>query len=310
MARMGKKPRRIFRNAVHRWTLLVGGMTLAAISPATLPRGSYGSSLSKDSLAESYAKEIDAWHEHRIAALKKPHGWLSLIALDWLVDGSIAVDSIGRVSLRNGKPFVNIDEGIHATVNGKDFTSGELKTDADEGGPEKVEAGSRAFIIISRGERYAVRLWDTLSPARKSLKDVDRFPVSLKWRIEARWQQFEKPKKVMIPSIISGYSEESNVPGVAIFSIDGREYRLEPILDEPDSDYFFIFADKTNGRQTYHSGRFMYADPPRAGKIILDFNKATNPPCAFTIYATCPLPPPQNRLDVRVEAGEKEYEQH
>ncbi len=263
-----------------------------------------------DSAVQAYVTEIDAWHERRIASLKKPHGWLSLIALEWLVDGSGTVDSIGRVSVRNGKPFVKIDEGIHATVHGKEFTSGELKTDADEGGPEKVEAGSRAFIIIKRGERYAVRMWDTLSPARKSLKDVDRFPVSLKWRIEARWQQFKTPKKVMIPSIISGYNEESSVPGVAIFSIDGRECRLEPILDEPDSDYFFIFADKTNGRQTYHSGRFLYSRPPSDGTIILDFNKAYNPPCAFTNYATCPLPPPQNKLDVRVEAGEKEYEHH
>jgi uncharacterized protein (DUF1684 family) len=260
-----------------------------------------------DSAVQSYVKEIDAWHARRIAALKKAHGWLSLIALDWLADGDNAVDSIGTVSLRSGKPFVEIDKRVRATLNGKEFTSGELKTDADSGGPEKIEIGSRAFIIIKRGERYAVREWDAASPARKNFTDIERFPVSLKWRIEARWHKYEKPKKVTVPSIISGYSEESTVPGVAIFTVDGKECRLEPIVDDPDSKYFIVFADKTNGKETYHAGRFLDTDPPKNGKIVLDFNKATDPPCAFTSYATCPLPPPQNHLDIRIEAGEKKY---
>jgi uncharacterized protein (DUF1684 family) len=263
-----------------------------------------------DSTAHSYIEGIDAWHQRRVDALKKPHGWLSLIALDWLVDGSNAIDSIGTVLLRNGKPFVEIDKGIHATLNGKEFISGMLKTDADDGGPEKVETGPRAFIIIKRGDRYAVRMWDADSPARKGFINVDRFPVSLKWRIDACWRKYKKPRKVKVPSIISGYSEESTVTGQAIFAVDGKECKLEPIVENPDSEYFFIFADKTNGKSTYHSGRFLYADPPRGGKIILDFNKATDPPCAFTPYATCPLPPPNNRLDVRIEAGEKNYGGH
>jgi uncharacterized protein (DUF1684 family) len=113
-----------------------------------------------------------------------------------------------------------------------------------------------------------------------------------------------------IPTIIAGYEEDYPVPGVAIFEIGGKEYRLEPVLEEPNGDYFFIFGDKTNGTETYGAGRFLYAKPAQGGRVILDFNKSYNPPCAFTEFATCPLPPPQNKLPIRIEAGEKKYGIH
>jgi uncharacterized protein (DUF1684 family) len=153
-------------------------------------------------------------------------------------------------------------------------------------------------------------MWDTQAQNRREFSGIERFPVSRNWRIEARWQPYDPPKTMKVPTIIAGYEEDYPVPGVAIFEIGGKEYRLEPVLEEPNGDYFFIFGDKTNGTETYGAGRFLYANPAQGGRVILDFNKSYNPPCAFTEFATCPLPPPQNKLPIRIEAGEKKYGIH
>ncbi|MGZ7039414.1 MAG: DUF1684 domain-containing protein, partial [Thermoanaerobaculia bacterium] len=151
---------------------------------------------------------------------------------------------------------------------------------------------------------------DSSSPARTKFKGLDYFPFNPKWRVEASFEPFNPPRKIPIVNVL-GMSSEEISPGLLVFKVDGKEYRLQPILEQGEKDYFLIFRDDTSGKETYTAARYLYATPPGPdGKTIIDFNRAYNPPCAFTHYATCPLPPPQNRLHVRVDAGEKKYAGH
>jgi len=253
---------------------------------------------------------IDAWHAKRIDGLKREDGWLSLVALDWLEEGTHPVEGFGTLTLGNGKATVDLSAGVQATVAGKPFASGMLKIEGEEGGLEKLQAGSKAIIVIKRAAKFAVRMWDANAETRTSFHGIDRYPVSEKWKITARWVAYKTPKKTMVETVIPGFQEEYLIPGVAIFRIGGKEYRLEPALENPGADFFFIFGDKTNGKETYGAGRFLYTSPAQDGKVIIDFNKAYNPPCAFTPFATCPLPLAANKPKVRIEAGEKEFGEH
>jgi len=263
-----------------------------------------------DSTQGSYAAGVRAWHDRRIAGLKREHGWLSLVALDWLTEGRNEIPSIGVLTLNGGIVSLQTAPGVDARIEGKPFSFGVLKTDAEQGGPDKVEIRSRAFVVIKRGDRHALRMWDSNSEARKQFAGIDCFPIALAWRVEARWEAYDVPKNIKVPSVIPGYVEDYSVPGAAVFSVAGREYRLEPVVEPGARQLFFIFGDKTNGNQTYGSGRFLYTEFAHDGHVLLDFNKAINPPCAFTPYATCPLPPKANQLDVRIEAGEKKPRGH
>lgn len=252
----------------------------------------------------SFEDELNTWHARRLAGLQRPQGWLSLVALDWLKEGTNTLDSVGTITVENGTITLTMLPTVNATLRGKSFTSGILQPNSD-----RVDIDSRMFTIIKRGERYAVRMWDSNAETLKHFAGIDRFPASREWRIEARWQPYEKPKPIKVASVIPGFFEDYNVPGIAGFSVDGKEYTLEPV-ESGGNSLFFIFADATNGTETYEAGRFLYTDMPKEGKLIIDFNKATNPPCAFTPYATCPLPPESNRLELRVEAGEKKFGDH
>ena len=265
--------------------------------------------LPPDSAALTHEQEIRAWHEMRLKNLQRDYGWLTLVALDWLKEGSNEVQGIGSVTLTHGVVMFQAKTNVEAFVAGKLFLSGPL-TPQGEQAADTVKIGSKAFIIIRRGERLAVRMWDKDSKRRREFPGVQRYPVSDKWRIKARWQPYEPPKQIKVPTITPGYVEDYPVPGEAIFTIEGKEYRLEPVLEEPNGDYFFIFGDKTNGKETYGAGRFLYSKPAINGTVILDFNKCYNPPSAFTEYATCPLPPPGNKLPIRVVAGEKKFGEH
>lgn len=262
------------------------------------------SGIKKDSATLAYEAEIGSWHNKRIEGLKQPVGWLSLVALDWLVEGKNPLDSIGTITVAQEALTFEALPAVKPTVRGNVFTSGSLRA-----GTDRVEIGSRVFTVIKRGTRFAVRMWDINAETLKKFPGIETFPVQRRWRVEARWEPYVPPKPIKVPSVISGYLEDYTVPGVAIFSIDGKEYRLEPVGSGPTT-LFYIFADATNGKETYGAGRFLYSDPPRDGKVVIDFNKAINPPCAFTPYATCPLPPETNSLPVRIEAGEKSFGDH
>jgi uncharacterized protein (DUF1684 family) len=180
---------------------------------------------------------------------------------------------------------------------GDDGSVVEMKRDS------KIVGGSRTYTVIERAGRYAVRLKDKESKLRSDFAGMRWFPPRESYRVTARFVSYPRPKTLAIPNVLgSMYPFPS--PGYALFRIDGREFRLEPVIEDGGKELFFIFRDQTAGRETYGAGRFLYAELPRDGKVELDFNKAENPPCAFTPYATCPLPPKQNILPVRIEAGE------
>jgi uncharacterized protein (DUF1684 family) len=234
----------------------------------------------------AYQAGIEKWRAEREAGLKADGGWLTVSGLFWLKDGQNRVEGApGVFELHDGKALFRADSG--------DVTL--LKTDGS------IAAGDRTYILIERGGRYAVRLKDNKSKLRAEFSGLRWFPIREPYRVTARFVTYEKPKSIPIASII-GYTDQEPSPGYAEFTLNGQSLRLDAVLE--DGDLFFIFRDQTAAKETYGAGRFLHAALPREGKTELDFNKAYNPPCAFTPYATCPLPPKQNFLPIRIEAGE------
>ena len=268
-----------------------------------------------------HRQEIERWRARRLERLKSPEGWLTLVGLFWLEPGKNAVgsDPGNRVALPAGKaaPFLGTldcsGEAVtfHAapaagvTSAGQPVTTLALRSDRD-GDPTPLSVGTLTFYLISRGDRLGVRVKDSDSEPRRGFHGLDYFPIDPRWRVEARFEPYAPPKKVAVPNILGSVDPE-DCPGALVFTLDGKTYRLDPVLERGETDLFVIFGDRTNGTDTYGAGRFLYAPPPVGGRTVLDFNKAYNPPCVFTPYATCPLPPPENRLAIRVEAGEKAY---
>jgi uncharacterized protein (DUF1684 family) len=269
----------------------------------------------------AYAKEIQQWQQKRWAELKSDNGWLTLVGLFWLKEGEnkfgSAADSdivlpkspahAGSFWLAKGVVKIDANQpGI--TLDGKPVKSIELKTDADDQ-PTVLHFGSLTLQIIKRGERLGLRVKDSQNPDRLNFKDTEFYPADLKWRVEAQFEPYHPPKPMPIMNVLGMESAEAS-PGAIKFKVDGQEYRLDAITEKGEPRLFMIIADKTSGKETYPAGRYLYVDPPDAsGRVIIDFNKAYSPPCAFTKFATCPLPPRQNRLPFAVEAGEK-YKRH
>lgn len=235
--------------------------------------------------ASPYQAVIEQWRQQYEAELRAEDGWLTLTGLVWLREGRNQLD-LGVFELRG-------DQVFHA---GK-----ELRPDVP-GPPDILASGSLRFHVIRRGRRWGVRIRDVNHPQRQAYPKLAWFPVRESYRVRARWVPYAQPKLIAIPDVLGDVNDRPS-PGYAVFTLQGRELRLEPVLD--GEELFFIFKDLTAGKATYPAGRFLYAPLPRDGAVELDFNKAYNPPCAYTPYATCPLPPPQNRLDVRIEAGGK-----
>jgi uncharacterized protein (DUF1684 family) len=265
-----------------------------------------------------YQSSIERWRQEREARLKADGGWLSVAGLFWLKPGVNSAGSgassaivlprvpahVGDFEFHDGKTTFKADPAVAVSVNGKPATSAALRSDSDPGGPDQVTVGRLTMFVIHRGARYAIRLKDLDSEFRASFKGLHWYPVHEDYRVIARWVPYDKPRTIAVPNIL-GETEQEPSPGYAVFTLHGHEYRLDPVLE--GNQLFFIFRDQTSGKETYGSGRFLYTDMAKEGKVVLDFNKAYNPPCAFTPYATCPLPPKQNRLAVRLEAGELNY---
>jgi uncharacterized protein (DUF1684 family) len=199
---------------------------------------------------------------------------------------------------------VEIDPGVPVTTDGKAVTTMTLRGDA-EGRPDILALNDLRFFVIQRTKGHAIRLRDLNAPARKEFPGLDHYPVDASWRITARFVPYDPPKRIPIPSVV-GTVDTMLAPGYVEFERDDKTHRLDPVSESPaDPELFFIFKDATSGGETYPPGRFLYTDPPAAGTVVLDFNRAVNPPCAYTAFATCPLPPPQNALALAVTAGEK-----
>lgn len=270
-----------------------------------------------------HAAEIAAWHKGRIERLKSENGWLSLVGLDWLSEGEnligTADDAVvqfpkgmgperaGILVLEGKQVRMKAIAGSPLTVNGQPAKDMPLRSDADET-PDVMKLGSRSFFVIRRGEKVGVRVKDPLSPVRTGFKGIETYPANAAYRVVGTWNPYPQPKEVMIPTVL-GVAEPMKAWGTVTFTLKGKTFTLQPV-DEGDGKLFFVFKDATSGHGTYPAGRFVYAEPPKDGKVILDFNRSYNPPCAFTPFATCPLPPKSNVMDVAVEAGEKEYGHH
>ena len=273
---------------------------------------------------DAYQQSIQQWRAKRVDSLTAPDGWLSLIGLEWLQQGANRVGSaadndivlqagpphLGVVTLdKDGKLHIALANGVDAHIDGKAVHEATLVDDAHVAGdakPTTVTFGTANFYVIDREGRKALRVKDTTAATRQHFLGIEYFPIDPSWRIVADWVPFDPPHDLQMGSVI-GTIDTVKVPGKAVFQRDGHTYELLPYQEEPGGELFFVLADRTSGHETYGAARFLYAALPVNGKVVLDFNQAYNPPCAFTSFATCPLAPPENRLDLRITAGEKKY---
>jgi len=270
----------------------------------------------------AYRGQIEKWRSERIRHLTADDGWLTVIVLSWLEPGDNSIGAaptnrivlpagkapalLGRIRLAGGKARLEVAPGVEVTHDGGKVQSLDLASD-EEGKPTIARHGTLSFYLIKRGDKLGVRVKDSANPARKSFHGIDSYPTRSAWRLDARFEPYPPKKSIAIPNILGTVSQEPS-PGAVVFQIGGKEYRLDAVDEPGEDEMFLIFGDRTNGTETYGAGRFLYAPRPgRDGKTVVDFNKAYNPPCAFTPFATCPLPPPQNRLPIPIPAGEKSY---
>jgi len=234
------------------------------------------------------------WRANYEASLKAPDGWLSVAGLFWLHEGA------NTVELPRQKITLTLAAGKVT------YEKRELKSDATEH-PDVLKFGDVSLTIIERGSKPGVRLRDPNAETRREFTGCKWFPASDAWRVHARWVAYPKPKTIAITNIL-GMTDQEPSTGYAEFTLQGKKMTLEPVLE--GDELFFMFKDATSAKTTYGAGRFLYAALPKGDAVELDFNKATNPPCAFTAFATCPLPPKQNILPAAIEAGEKSYGIH
>ena len=267
----------------------------------------------------NYRVQMEKWRQQREESLKAENGWLTVAGLFWLKEGEgtmgtgrennfvlppgSAPEKVGRFDFHGGKTVFQAASGVAVTVNGKPVTAASLAADS-AGPPDVLRIGNLSMFVIQRGSRFGVRLKDKDSEARRKFAGTHWFPVAEEYRVTAKFVPNTPPKKIAVPNIL-GDVEQEDSPGYVEFTLKGQQLRLDPVSE--GDVLFFIFKDLTAGKETYPPGRFLYADMPRNGEVVLDFNQAVDPPCAFTPYATCPLPPAQNHLPVRIEAGELRY---
>lgn len=255
------------------------------------------------------------WREQMERSLRAETGWLALAGLFWLVPGvnrvgsdrsnqivlpDSAPASLGSFTLQDSQVTFTADPGASVTINGEPAATATLRSDREDT-PDLVATGSLAMHVIQRGERYGIRLRDANHPARERFAGRRWFAVQDAYRISATFVPYEPPKPVTITNILGDTSDELS-PGYVEFTLHGQQCRLE--ASSAQRGLFFVFRDQTSGIQSYPAARFLVTAPPEHGRVLLDFNRAYSPPCAFTPYATCPLPSPHNHLPVAVEAGE------
>ena len=264
-------------------------------------------------------KDWVAWQARRTESIGGPSGWTTLVGLHWLNEGD---NSAGRAAINQ---VVLASEGVPAFVgtftrkgNSVTFTAArdsgvrvqgekvsriELTTDAQPN-PTQLQVGLVSIIAIQRGDRVGLRVRDPDSLSRRDFKGLRWFPYNPAWHLEGKFVPFTSPEKMRVPDVTGG-TQEFDCPGVIVFSAQGAEHQLLAAKEAGDANFFVMFRDETSGKSTYPAGRFLYVPKPdAAGKVIIDFNRAYTPPCAFTAYATCPLPPQQNWLTLSVKAGE------
>lgn len=280
------------------------------------------SSNQKQTEAE-YTEEVNEWHQLRIDNLLGPEDWLKLAGLYKLEEGSQsfgsdstndlvfppkAASSIGTINKEDTTITVHIDEDVLVTHD-QDTVSKVTMIPGNARSGTVLKQGSLTWYLLDRRGNYYIRLIDEQHPNLAAFDGIERFPVDQQWKVKAEFKPFDDPQPITVPDVLNeGMSD--TLYGMLEFSIEDEEYSLAP-LNHPEKDdkFFIIFGDKTNGESTYGGGRYIYIPTPNKNNITyIDFNKSYNPPCVFTDFATCPLPPPQNRLPIAIPAGEKMFQ--
>ncbi len=267
----------------------------------------------------TYQARLSEARRERAAAIAADNSWLTLAGLYWLqagensfgsaennaivLPGAAAPSSAGSFRLEAGKVYLQPHTDVPLQVNGEPASCQELHHDMS-GNVDLITLGALTMVVIKRGDRHGIRLFDNNSDRRQSFTDLAWFAIDPAYRIEATFVAYTPPKPITYGNVVGDQVSEDS-PGYVTFTWAGQVCQLDAL---PRGDrLFFNFRDQTNGESTYGAGRFLSVDGPQEGTVILDFNRATNPYCAYTAYATCPLPPQQNRLPVRIEAGERTF---
>jgi len=267
----------------------------------------------------AHRAEVEGWRRERYERLRRPMSWLSLVGLSWLRDGENRIGSdpanelvvpagpplAGRLVLRDGEVTAHAEpNGL--THDGQPVDGLRLVDDvaAGDDDPTLLELGRLRMCLIERGGRMGLRTWDTEAPALGEFDGIPHYPVDAAWRLVARFEP-ANGRTITVPDVL-GIATDEESPGTVLLDVGGATHSIDALPGGDDGELWLVFGDETNGDTTYGGGRFLYTPPPAAdGTVVVDFNVAYNPPCVFSPYATCPLPPPQNRLAARIEAGER-----
>lgn len=265
----------------------------------------------------AYMESMKVWQMHRLERLKGDQGWLNLAGLFWLNEGENNFGSdpandivfpekadafCGTLLLRQGKVILTVADGVEILLEKTPVKEMVLENDQAKN-TTRLQQGDLAWHILKRGDRYGIRLRDLRHPRISELDHIPSYPISTSYVVEAFMHPFESSKTISVATPVEGYTEDYQCPGILHFRLRGKDLQVHPFTS--GKGYFLVIADGTTGLDTYGAGRFMYTEPDSMGRIILDFNKATNPPCAFSPFATCPMPTRENFLPISIEAGEK-----
>ena len=264
----------------------------------------------------TYRASVEKWRQAYEAELKSDGGWLTVSGLFWLHEGentfgsgplndivlpATAPASVGSFEFHAGRTIVHIKPGVAAFISGRPVESAEMHPDSNT---DQLVLGDLTLYVHSSGERFTVRLRDKNSRLRRDFTGTRWFPVDESYRVVGQYVAYDKAKQIEIQNVMGDTLQET-ISGYVAFKLGGRDLRLDAEVDKSDAS--FVFRDLTSGHETYAASRFLDTRIEPGGKVVLDFNEAYNPPCAYNPYTTCPLPPPENRLDVRILAGEKTY---
>jgi uncharacterized protein (DUF1684 family) len=302
------------------WKFTIARTAVAWVSLALLAGVAGAADTPRSAPDAAYQKDYEKWKTELADDLKQ--NWLPLAGLFWLKPGnnSFGTDEGnalvfpggpahgGVFELQGKEVTMKLASDAHATVAGKPVTATKLIPDISEN-TTLVEMGSLRFHLIVRGERIGIRVKDVESPAVARFRGLVFYPPDLNFRVTAKWEPSSGKKTVDVPNVL-GDVTPTPVSGTAVFKISGREVRLTDLGEDPSKGLFFVFHDLTSKSDTYPGGRFLYTGPVVNGTVVLDFNRAHNPPCAVTAYATCPLAPKENRLSLAIPAGEKYHRAH
>ena len=268
----------------------------------------------------SFTADTQKWREQHETEIKAEDGWLTVSGLFWLKEGTTTIGTgeksnivlparsapvtVGSLELKNGVVSLRVSNGVVVQVNDKPVQEYVMTFETDKP-PDQFKVGSLKLGVIKRGNRYGLRVRDKNSPARLHFKGLKWFPARENYRIIATFTAYDEPKEIIIMNVL-GDELKLKTPGLLTFTLNGQKFELRPVIED-EKKLFIIFRDLTAAKTTYPAGRFLYADLPKDGKVVLDFNRAENPPCAFTEFATCPLPPRQNFMNTAINAGEMRF---